>query len=261
MHRIFLSLCFIALICGCSVGLDRKSWTYQAAMHSMTVEDPMTDDEALATFERYFLPDCAVKPKSERSKCMAIIEDARISDSGSFNPTFFNKFKNSDSDAQVKLRDLMIQEMIRASDRLFLGYRVYLSASRATFDSGASVIATALSTTASIATGGVTPRILSGVSALTTGAQATIEKNYLASQSTSALVSTMNANRTTRQIAILQKKGASIARYDLQAAANDIIDMNRQGSLIAAIDAVQSTAATSESNATAALKTMRAIAQ
>jgi hypothetical protein len=240
MRATIYLLFVVSLLNGCADQGQYKRGRLFSIAHSALSSDAMiSDKQAQAIHDRYFMPDCETMQKKVRERCRQEYAGYSSKNSSYLNPEFLKQVDSpvAPHDSQ-SLRNDMIDQLILLSDHNFSEYMIYLTATSSTFESGADIASTLLSTTATIATGGATPRILSGVSAFITGTRATIDRNFLANQSIPILINTMNASRSTMKTDILKGKLKPIAEYSIDTAASDVQAMDRQGNLVVALSSL-----------------------
>ena len=85
---------------------------------------------------------------------------------------------------------------------------------------------------------GVKEHYLQGI-ALLTGGMNIYDKDYLQSQTITALIAQMDANRKSRMVEILKSIGNSIDRYPGPAAYNDVLLYYQEGTVLGAIMGIQ----------------------
>jgi hypothetical protein len=90
---------------------------------------------------------------------------------------------------------------------------------------------------------------LATVTAGVTGAKITIDKHFYFDKTIQALVSTMNAQRKQILVRILAGRSKTIVEYPLTRALDDLSDYEQAGTLIGAINILQSDAADKEKSA------------
>lgn len=95
---------------------------------------------------------------------------------------------------------------------------------------------------------GVKANYLQGI-ALVTGTSAIYDKNYLQSQTVSALIAQMDANRQIKRLDIIKQMTQSIGHYPSAAAYNDVIEYYNAGTVISAIMGIQAAAKVKEEEA------------
>ncbi|RZI72494.1 MAG: hypothetical protein EOP13_14915 [Pseudomonas sp.] len=95
---------------------------------------------------------------------------------------------------------------------------------------------------------GVKANYLQGI-ALVTGSSAIYDKNYLQSQTVSALIAQMDANRQAKRLDIIKQMTQSISHYPSTAAYNDVIEYYNAGTVISALMGIQAAAKGKEQEA------------
>ncbi len=248
---VVLFLCLGAAGCS-SVTSKLVGVATTSASKVYSADDLLTASQATSIRKHYFHPDCAAtSSRQDRKSCEAKydIADPELADTTWLNGKFTQKF-DAATDAQKKaLRNDMIEDLIVLSNHDFHQYILLLYASKASVDTWFDLSTTALSGTAALATGGATPRILSGIASFLGGARTSIDKNTFADQSIQSIINTMDSNRLTKQVAILKHKDESLDTYSLHQAASDLIDMHGEGNIVKALNSLVQTTGTAQVNA------------
>jgi hypothetical protein len=92
---------------------------------------------------------------------------------------------------------------------------------------------------------GVKQNYLQGI-ALVTGGMSIYDKNYLYSQTITALVAQMDANRKKKLAEMLKSMGDDIDKYPATAAYNDVLEYYQSGSVLGALMGIQADAKAKE---------------
>ena len=238
-------IAFLCLAAGCTAVTSKLAGVASTTASKLySADDLITPAQANSIRKHYFLPDCTASAnRQDRKSCEARYEvaDPALADSTWINPKFNQQF-DAAADAQKKvLRNDMIEDLIVLSNHDFHQYIVLLYASKSSVETWFDLSTTALSGTAALATGGATPRILSGVASFLGGARTSIDKNTFADQSIQSIINTMDSNRLTKQAAILKHRDDSLDAYSLHQAASDLLDMHAEGNIVKALNSLVQT--------------------
>lgn len=152
---------------------------------------------------------------------------------GIFSVDFKNEYDNASGLAAKKdLRNEMIDELLILADIKYSRYRSDLVTRRKIIDFSSDYYSSLFSGTAALTTGGMTPQILSGISAFFSGTRDSLEKRVYASQTADALTSIMDKRRAMCRKMIEDKRNKrDVDIYSPLAAVSDIMLMQEQSKM------------------------------
>ncbi|WP_157936215.1 hypothetical protein, partial [Shewanella sp. 10N.286.51.B7] len=155
------------------------------------------------------------------------------------NKKILDDFEQLDETEKMVFRNDMIDELIILSDYSFNEYKTIVYTSKKAFDFSVDTYSLLLTGTASLATGGSTANILSGVATLVTGVRSSFNETVLSENTVDLIVTTMEGNRLTGKVLILKSKDLDINKYSLRTALRDILEMHQQGNIVVALTSLK----------------------
>lgn len=150
--------------------------------------------------------------------------------------------RNAFVDARVALANLAYIQFIGA-----------LTADKQLLDAATDMLILGLNLLGTVATGGSSSTNLAAVAAGVGGSKAIVDKSFYYEKTTSALITTMNASRKEVLLRILEGVKKPLLDYSFSQAVADTHEYYAAGTLISAVAAVQTSAATRETQANQAL--------
>jgi len=222
----FFATCL--LLNGCSTTYsDLRSGDFKEAFSNcLACKTPESDDDIksmnlisrddVAIYRKYFGYEASAKPNV-----------------GVFSVDFKNQYESASGLAAKKdLRNEMIDELLILADIKYSRYRSDLVTRRKIIDFSSDYYSSLFSGTAALTTGGMTPQILSGISAFVSGTRDSLEKRVYASQTADALTSIMDKRRAMCRKMIEEKRNKrDVDIYSPLAAVSDIMLMQEQSKM------------------------------
>lgn len=136
--------------------------------------------------------------------------------------------------AKIK-RDEIIFRIKGDIDAYYREYESILNSKRAAFDISTDLVKLALAAGTTITNGARGKTILGAISSFVQGGTSSVNDNFFREKTTPAIISQMQANRTSAKNEILKKMALTPDQYTLEEAWDDLTDYFYQGTLIAGI--------------------------
>jgi len=155
-----------------------------------------------------------------------------------FSADIINQYNLKENVAKKEFRDEVINSRIRAINILFNEFLKDIQKERKLMEMGTDWATIALNSTAVILTPPLTKSILSAVSAGIVGAKGSVDKNMFYEKTMPVLISQMEANRKEILVNIRLGMTQETDKYSLFHALIDLDDYYKQGTLPAAILAI-----------------------
>ena len=161
-----------------------------------------------------------------------------------FSADIIDKYNSKTGEAKKTFRDEVINSRIRAINILFNEFVKDIQKERKLLEMGTDWAVIALNSTAVIITPPLTKSILSAVSAGIVGAKGSVDKNLFYEKTMPVLISQMEANRKKVLVNVRLGMTQNTNTYSLSQALIDLDDYYKQGTLPAAILAINAAAGT-----------------
>lgn len=141
--------------------------------------------------------------------------------------------------SQQQIRDEIAYRLMELIEEYQRKYDSDLYSATVSADTGFQITAAALSGAAAVAGGMETPKILAAAAALVTTSNIAIDKNFLGSNASYAILDRMDSLRIAKRADIISKLSTKgIDAYPLGAVLLDIEDYARAGSVYAAVESI-----------------------
>lgn len=165
-------------------------------------------------------------------------------------------YKATTEDTKRGARDQFITARLAIYNLRYLQFIAELGADKQQLDAATDLFQLGLNLTSTL-TGGIRAKTnLSALSAGITGGKASIDKHFYFDQTVRALIAAMNAQRKQVLVRILTGMQNSTQPYGITEALSDLHDYYQAGTLLGAIDAIQSDATKKDADASAKIPRM-----
>lgn len=156
-------------------------------------------------------------------------------------------------------RNLSVRYLLAAADVRYDAFRRELVAHGRHSNSFSEWVLNATTVAASLtSSAGVKDNYLA-LTTLVQGSDSIYSKEYLYSKTMDALIAQMDANRKQKLVVILQSMGEELVDYPPEAAVVDILDYQNAGTLAAAVQGAQQSAAEQSAASDQALRTLKVV--